>query len=95
MGLVFYPNGQEVSDMLELGGISPEVAEAEDKAAQFEHNRLFGNDPFLDDIIKLADWYTEGVERIGSQLTPAEHLVTFFLSAYGTIVACPPAVCSE
>lgn len=92
MGLVFYPNGKQVSDILQLGGISEEVAEAEDRGAQFEHNRLFDNDPFVDDVMRLAEWYTAGVRAVGSVLDPTEHLVTFFLSAYGTIVATPPVV---
>jgi len=86
-GLVFYPNGKEVSEMLELGGISEEVAEAEDRAVALEHERVFGNDPFIDDIMQLADWYIEGVEKVGTELTPVEHLATFFISAYSTIVA--------
>lgn len=85
LNMAFYPSGSDVVQTVHLFPQSPEVAEAEDAAVRVEHDRLFSGSR-LDDLIKLADWYSDAVDAIEvaglpiAQRTLDEHLVSFVLA---------------
>lgn len=88
--MAFFPHGPLINEGMDLVSMSPEVAEIENASVQQEHGRVWDNDPYIDDIMILADKYQEayavGLQQgVIEERNAMEHLVAFHISVVGAI----------